>query len=250
MTTPNGLFEAYVNRNAYTTNPADRTLMQELTLVARATLGSAEVHWAGSVAKGTAIAGSDLDVCVKTSTPVTEAQRRVLKQAFETKLRRVARIHSHVIRLPAHDGRPKLDIAFANAAFGSRPLPDLAPFKNQPARQAAVRAFKLWTRHGNSPRVPGWAVEALVAHLAPLDGEARPLEAFRKLIGWLASKASPAVVEGVLRGAALPGWNEAWSTPLPGQLEALKNGARALLRRTPAPETWTREEDVGRWLGR
>lgn len=248
MTRTNGYFEAYINQNAYSATPEDREVMALVTDVVRTALSGSQVRWAGSQRKATAIIGSDLDLCVETNLPVTEAQRRDLRSLLEKRLARPAQVLSHAIRLPAQAGRQKVDIAFSNATFGNRPLPDTLPFHNQRSRQAAARALKLWSRAGNLPYLPGWAAEALVVHLDANPGTLTPLDLFLRIIEWLDEKATPAVIEGVLRPAAFPRWNPDWSPRLPGRLEALRNNARALRRRGPAPDTWRSADDVGRWL--
>ncbi len=155
---------------------------------------------------GGVAAQEDLDVCVESADPVTESHRRDLRSALQRDLGREARIQSHAIRLPAHGDYPKVDIAFANAAFGSRPLPDVTDFQAHRSRQFAARALKVWTRSGNLPWVAGWAVEALVVHLDHAPGSLSGLGLFTRLLEWLAEKATPGAVEGVLRPAAFPRW--------------------------------------------
>lgn len=245
----NGYFLDYVNRQAATIGPKERALMAQVTEVSRGLIHGATLHWAGSQRKGTAVHGSDLDMCLDAPAPVSLAERRALRSALAGALGRDARVQSHVLRVAAGSGVPKLDIAFARAAFGDRPLPALAAYQGQPARQAAARAMKLWTRAGGLPHVSGWAVEALVVHLDQPGG--RPaLELFRRVLGWLEATAKPSDIEAVLRAANHGQWPPAWSAAVPGRLEALKNAARAIQRRAPAPESWRKTEDVGRWLGR
>jgi hypothetical protein len=130
---------------------------------------------------------------------------------------------------------------------GARPLPDLAEYDKRPTRKAAARALKLWSRARNLPSIPGWAVEALVVHLDSTQ-QAESLRLFMRIICWLDEKATPAAVEGVLKPAAFPRWNPDWSKKLPGQLEALKNQARALRKGYEANAVWRTQEDVERWL--
>jgi hypothetical protein len=132
----------------------------------------------------------------------------------------------------------------------SRPLPDKTAFHDHRARQMTARAIKLWTRSGGLPPMPGWVVEGLVVHLDPNVSPAPPLDLFRKIVGWLQTSATPAVLEGVLKPLARPAWNPLWSAKLPGQIEAIQNHARALSRRKPQPEIWQSAADVGLWLGR
>ena len=244
----NGLFEAYINTRAYRATAGDRALIASVTEVVGAVIPASQVRWAGSQRKGTAIAGSDLDVVVESRDPVTEAQRRTLRSQLEVQLGRQARVLSHAVRLPEYDGAPKVDVAFANAAFGSRPLPELAEYHNRPNRQAAARALKIWSRAGNLPFIAGWAVEALVVHLDSPPQNLPPLSLFLRIIGWLDEKATPAAIESVLRPAAFPRWNPDWSARLPGRLEALRNHARALRRRGEAADAWRTQDDVERWL--
>lgn len=250
MSRANGYFEAFVNRHADRPGADERALIDAVSQVVRGVVPSSQVRWAGSQRKGTAIAGSDLDLCVESGDLVTERQRRDLRAALALALGRPAVVLSHAVRLPATAASPKVDISFANAVFGSRPLPDTAPFHARPARQTAARAFKLWTRDAPLPRVPGWAVEAVVLHLDQAPSSPPPLDLFLRIVAWLDERATPAAVEGVLRPAASPRWDPAWSGRLSGRLEALRSHARALRRRTPAPDAWTCTDDVGRWLGR
>lgn len=243
-----GLFEAFVNRRARRPDAADRALMETVTATVQGVVGRSQVRWAGSQHKGTAIEGSDLDLCVETSTPVTEAKRRELRAALAGALDRAATVHRHVVRLPESGGRPKVDISFTNAAFGSRPLPDAAPFRDRPARQRAARALKVWARGNPLPALPGWVVEGLVLHLDVGDRQRSSLELFCRVTDWLASKATPPAVEGVLRPLAHPRWDERWSSRLPGQLEAVANASRALSRRAPQSSEWSSVDDVARWL--
>jgi predicted nucleotidyltransferase len=248
MTRANGYFEAYVNERAFRLGPAERELVASVTTISRVVLPGSQVRWAGSQRKGTAIEGSDLDLCVEWATPVTEGNRRDLRSHLEEGLARPARVLSHAIRLPPEGSKPKVDIAFANAAFGSRPLPDTTLFHDRRARQATVRGLKLWSRGTGMPHMPGWVLEAIVVHLDPKAEAWAPLDLFLRVIGWLDERATPAAVESVLRPAAFPRWNPDWSLRLPGRLEAITNQARALRRRSPQPESWRATQDVERWL--
>jgi len=245
-----GYFEAFVNQQAERQTSDDRLVMKQVVATVSATIPRSQVQWAGSQRKSTAVAGSDLDLCVESRDPVTEALRRDLRSALQRDLGRPAIVLSHAVRLPAHGSLRKTDIAFANAAFGSRPLPVTSEFKGHRSRQLAARALKIWTRSGNLPWVSGWAVEALVVHLDQSPDSTSGLVLFRRLLNWMADKATPAAVEGVLRPAAHPRWNDDWSARLPGRLEALKNNARALQRRRPGPEDWGSTADVEQWLCR
>ncbi len=243
-----GVFEAWVNGRAATPTAEDRALLVRVTTIAREVIPASQVRWAGSQRKGTAVVGSDLDLILESRDPVTEAQRRALRTALESGLRRPAAVRSHAVRLGATGDAPRLDLSFANAAFGSRTLPQLSDYHDQPRRQAVVRALKLWTRAGGLPFIPGWALEALVVHLDPPSRPRVPLSLFLHVVGWLEERATPAVIEGVLRPAASPQWHPIWSERLPGRLEALKNHARALRRRWDRIEEWQSPDDAGRWL--
>ena len=249
MSAANGYYEAFVNQRAYRRTSGDRATMAALRRSADAVLPGCQIRWAGSQRKGTAIRESDLDVCVETAQPVTVAARRALRAAFERDLGRPARVLSHAIRLPAHGGERKVDVAFANAAFGARPLPDPAPFHDARARQLAARGLKIWARASRLPHLPGWVVEALVLHLDQGTAARSPLDLFLRLIAWLDERATPQAVEAVLRPAAYPAWRSEWSKRLPGRIEAVRNQARALRRRDPAPEAWRSVDDVGSWMG-
>ena len=244
----NGFFDAFVNSRAYKPTDADRKIMADATAACRAQIPGSQLRWAGSQFKSTAVVGSDLDWCMATPSPITEAQRRELRTHLEQALGRVVRVQSHVLRLPALGAAPKIDIAFANAAFGSRPLPDPTAFGAKPVRQLAARALKLWLRAGGMPRVPGWALEALVVHLDANGKATAGLQLFQRVTDWLEQNSTPAVIEGVLRPAAFPKWNPQWSAPLPGSLTAMQNAVRALKCRRPAPADWRTVADVEPWL--
>ena len=248
MSQASGYFEAYVNQHATRPARVEKALAARIHLIASEALGGCQLRWAGSQRKGTAIRGSDLDLCLERAAPVTVAERRALRRALEDELERPAVVLSHAVRLPAHGELARVDLAFANAAFGSRPLPDPEPFRANQPRQLAARALKLWAAAPALPRFPGWAVEALVLHLDAGPGEADPLALFLRIVRWLEGRATAQAVEGVLRPVAAPTWHPQWSLRLPGRLQAIQGHARALLRRHPDPEDWTSTEDVGRWL--
>ncbi len=243
-----GYFEAFVNARAYVRTEHDRRLMEQVSRVIREQVPGSQVRWAGSTSRSTAIQGSDLDMCVESTKPINHAQRRELRGALQAAAARPAVVQSHVVRLPAHQQQPKLDIAFANAEFGGRPLPDASLFEKRKERQLAARGLKLWLRAPNLPSVPGWALEALVVHGDAPAGTHLPLALFLRIVDWL-SRAKPADVESVLRPAAHPEWNARWSAPLPGRLQAISNHARALGKRSPSPASWKSADDVGVWLG-
>lgn len=249
MKRASGYLQAYVNQLAYRRSPADKAMIAAVTRIARAVLSGAQVRWAGSVYKGTAIEGSDLDMCLETSQPVTESDRRSLRTALASGLKRDAVVRSHVVRLPSTRLARKVDVSFANAAFGSRPLPDPSDFRDRPARQTAARAVKIWARSGGLPTLPGWVVEAIVVHLDVNQTADDPLTLLRRVLDWLADRAKPADLESILRPAAHPMWRAEWSRQVPGRLEAVANGARSLRRRADF-ESWRGADDVARWLGR
>ena len=64
----------------------------------------------------------------------------------------------------------------------------------RPVRQVVARAFKLWTRAGGLPRVPGWVVEAVVVFRDSTAAELDALELFDRIIDWFADSASPAAM--------------------------------------------------------
>lgn len=248
MKRANGYFEAFVNEQAYRPSAEDRALVDRITRVVQSAVQGGQVRWAGSQRKGTAVVGSDLDLCVESTEIVTERQRRDLRAVLASDLGRPAVVQSHVIRLPAAEARPRVDLAFTNAAFGSRPLPDIDAFHDNRARQASARAMKLWARGARLPPLPGWVIEALVVHLDQGSPDRLPIELFLRILAWLEERATVASIEGVLRPAAHPRWEAAWSERLPGRLEAVRNQARSLRTREPKPEAWKSAADVARWL--
>lgn len=244
-----GMFQQFVNSQAARPDEHEKALMRSVQQVVDSTLEACQVRWAGSQRKRTAIKGSDLDMIIETSAPVTTGDRKRLRSALESSLGRPAIIRNHVIRLAVHGMSPRVDLAFANAAFGSRALPDVDEFHDQASRQLAARALKLWTRGDGFPPVPGWVTESLVVHLDPNRNAASGLQLFLRIVDWLADSATPQALEGVLRPRASPAWNAAWSERLPGRLQQLRDRARRL-RDGYAPETWRTTADVAAWLPR
>jgi hypothetical protein len=250
MSRENGYFENYINRNTATTSTRDGALLATVSGVTARTIERAEVRWAGSQLKSTDIVGSDIDLCVVSVAPVSAAQRRALWEALFRATGRAGRVLSHAIRLDGTAGLPKVDIAFANAEFGSRAMPDATEFSGFPKRQMVARAVKLWTRAGGLPRLSGWAVEAMiVAHDASPQVSDTPLAFFDRVVDWYAATPTVATIERVLRPRAQP-WRDEWLRRLPGQLEAVSNAARSLASRRSARAAWVSSDDVGRWLGR
>lgn len=243
----NGYFISYINSRIFKERPQDGEMINRINQSAQKHFKGGAVHKAGSHRKATDIDGSDLDLCLLTNDPVTEAMRRAWREELKKVLNRPAVVQSHVIRLPANGADLKIDIAFANAAFGSRPLPNPSLFR-VPARQHAARAMKLWTRRPGMPHISGWAIEALVIHLDQPAGTHNGLILFCRILEWLEAKATQKAVEGVLRAAAVPGWRPEWSKKLPGTLEALQNQARKMTKQQPQPEAWESAEDVNKWL--
>ena len=245
---PDGYFEASINRAAQGLTAADKAVMRAVSATVRRVISGSQVRWAGSQYKRIAVAGSDLDMCVESRDPVTEAQRRAVRTALEQDLARPTHILSHAVRLPQRGDIRKVDVAFANAAFGSRPLPDAAEFRDHRSRQLAARALKLWTRSNSIPSVSGWAAEALVVNMDHAPGSLSGLGLFLRVVEWLAERATPEAIEAVLRPAAFPRWNEDWSLKLPGRLEAVKNHSRSLLQKRPGCDDWRSPDDVDAWL--
>lgn len=243
----NGYFIEFINSRAFQAGATEKALMHQGTTIVQKLLPGSEIHWAGSIRKGTAIMSSDLDWCLRSPTPVSIKQRSSLRVALEEHLKRPATILSHVIRLPAQHHTRKVDIAFANATFGNRPLPNTVPFHDQSGRQQATRALKLWTRSGGLPRIRGWALETLVIGLDTPANKLSGLELFLRMVAWFETT-NPQAIESLLRPAAVPTWKPEWSKGLPGTLVALSNHARALKRRKPEPATWKRMADVEAWL--
>lgn len=239
-----GQFENWANQIRWKNSGEDKREMKLLTDLIHSELGG-QIHWAGSQRKGTAIEGSDLDMCIETQTPVSASIRRKLARSITDTLKREAKPHSHVIRVkPRKGGSAKLDIAFANADFGSRPLPNVDEFRSQ-NRQHATRALKWWLRSDGMPSgVKGWAIEGLVVQLD--NNEATGYELFEKIIRWLARPCTFNDVESILRPRAEPEWRPEWSKRLPGQIQAISSQARRLVR--SLPENFSSPDDIERWL--
>lgn len=249
MSRADGYFQAYVNRQAYRRSADDKELMSLVTRCAQATFARAQVRWAGSQRKGTAVQTSDLDVCVETSSPVSVAERRAFRSALERGVGRPVRVLSHAVRIDSSTTQRRMDIAFANAAFGSRPLPDLSEWHNRQSRQTAARALKVWARAARLPTPAGWVVEALVVHLDQGARSRTSLDLFLHIVEWLATKSTPQAIEGIARPLAHPRWGHEWTSRLTGPVQAYADQARALQSRAPAPHQWGHPDDVGRWLG-
>lgn len=226
-----GKFENWTNEIRWHESREDKREMFLLNnLVQRELKG--QVHWAGSQRKGTAIEGSDLDVCVETSLSVSKSQRLHLAQNIESLLQRQTQPRYHVIRVAPRKGSAvHLDIAFSNATFGSRPLPNIEEFESRQVRQQAARALKWWFRSGNLPSVRGWVIDGLI--VSQDNEEKTSYELFMKMIQWLADFCTPAEIEFILRPRAVPGWMPEWSDPLDGQLQAIANYARRLTNNLP-----------------
>ena len=242
MNREEGQFEAWANAIARSADAEDKADTHTISRAVQHLLGG-QTYRAGSLRKGTAIIGSDLDLCVETVKPVTVSERRELARQLESALGRQARPLSHVIRVAGAARRHSIDVAFARAEFGSRPLPDPEPFRALRLCHAA-RALKWWLSRGEFPWVGGWVVEGLVLELdaRQLDG----LALFERIVEWLATRANPSAVEAILRPHAAPTWHPEWSDKLPGRLEAIGNAARAIKKKRPT--TLHTREVVQGWL--
>ncbi len=248
MTRADGYFTAYVNHHAARPGAGEKALMRTIREATDAVVPNSQLRWAGSQRKRTALAGSDLDMCLESRSPVTVAQRKTLRGAIAGLVTADVVIQSHVIRIRATGSTPRVDIAFANAAFGSRKLPDVEAFHGRPARQGAVRGLKLWTQQPGLPHVPGWAAEALVLEMDRGPHAGTALSLFVRTLDWLVDRASPQALEGVLRAATHPAWQPSWSKRLPGRLQALQDHGRRLRASRMGPETWKAAGDVGAWF--
>ncbi len=239
---PDGYFEAWANSIAWKKAREDNVLINTISRIVQQELRG-QVHLAGSQRKGTSILGSDIDLCVSTKEPVTLKQRTDLAARLTTELGRTARPGAHIIRVEPPSGGPHIDIAFANAAFGSRPLPNREQFYGAVRRQHAARALKWWLRERHLPHVGGWAVEAVVVRLD--QNVSTGAELFLRILEWLVGSANTQAVESMLRPAAFPKWHPRWSNVVPGRLEAIRNAARRLQKQ---PREWRSVGDVENWL--
>ena len=100
----NGYFEAFVNSRATTVGVTEKALMTQVVPLVQRVVPRSQVRWAGSQRKGTAVMGSDLDMCVESTDPVTEALRRELRAALEAGLGRAVHVRAHVVRVAAGAG--------------------------------------------------------------------------------------------------------------------------------------------------
>ncbi len=236
-----GYFEAFANAIAWRKSKEDNMRIHRISMIVQQDLRG-QTFLAGSQRKHTSIMGSDIDLCVTTPEPVTTTQRKALARRLETEFGWPAQPGAHVVRVTPATGEPHIDIAFANATFGSRPLPDPAPFRI-PRRQHAARVLKWWLREKRLPHVGGWAVEAVVLRLDQKGETGAQL--FLRILAWLDKSANPSAVESILRPAAHPRWPSAWSRGVPSRLEAIRNAARHQLK---LPREWKSQSDVRRWL--
>lgn len=129
---------------------------------------------AGSVAKRTAVGGSDTDIYVHTRRPATREQARRLegrlKRAFSGARVRLGQKAIHVSLPLVGD----IDVVFSSSeAFGELPRADPA-FNGNTAAQQAARALKLWAADVRAEKVPGRWLEqvALEAQRAFLPSSA------------------------------------------------------------------------------
>ena len=142
---------------------------------ARAALGpKARVTLAGSVAKGTQVGCSDVDLLVHTPVPATLEQRRALE----------ARLQAHPGANPAHVRLLKLaihaklfgldvDVVCADTVeYGARPGPDARVAADAVAGSCA-RALKAWGARAvaGGRKLPGHALEALALHCRSSDAD-------------------------------------------------------------------------------
>lgn len=230
-TRENGYFEACVNANAYRKTAADSALIEQAQATAREHLPPGNVRWAGSVYKGTAIKGSDLDALFGSTEAVTTQARAAFAEGLKSVTGRSVRVLRHVVRVEPAEGLPRFDVAFQNAEFGCRAPPDDSRFRERAVRGSTVRALKVWTRRSqNLPRVPGWALEALVVGLDQQAEAELPLPTFDRIVAWLATTAKPDNVLALVKPHASPVWRPEWETRLQGQVIALGNAARSLRR--------------------
>lgn len=244
-----GYFEAYCNEVAYVLTASDRSTIEQLTAVARLIWPGARTEWAGSLAKGTAITGADLDILVCTNTPVTTTERKSFAAEIRSRMSRDLRIGRHAVRIPAGTAEAGIDVAFDNAAFGSRARVDRAPWHERTARKQAVRAAKAWLRRGGLPKSSGWMIEELVLFRDAGGADRTGLEIFERVVQWLDESANASALESRLRPVAAPAWHPEWSQRLPGRLEAIRGAARQLRSSRNGPSTWQSKDDVARWMG-
>ncbi len=245
MTADQGYFEHWANNIVWKITPSEHEVIKKIHDIVSQESIKGEIHIVGSEKKSTAIKDSDIDILIKTKNPVTKAQRKQLSQRLsESFSNNKVVTRSHVIRIEI-GGKRKIDLAFENAEFGGRSYPDLVAFKEQPKRYHAVRALKYWFKHNPLPHVGGWALEAIVLHL---DNRRinHGLELFETVINWFIEKATPEAILSALKSKAQPTWQEQWTKKLPGNLEAIKNQAKALKKRRPSSFQTTKE--VEQWL--
>lgn len=244
-----GYFTQVVQQWALAQGPEEGREMELVRSVARRVLQAGDVQWAGALAKGTAIRGSDLDLWIDTpGNAVSDASRRRLREELEIVFPgREVRVYAHVVRVAASGSRPRVDLSFGNASFGSRLRPDAGEFRGRPDRQEAARALKIWLRSGGLPRVPGWAVEGFVVGADQSRERLKGLGLFLKLVDWLADRANPSAVESVLKPRADP-WRPEWSSRLAGPVQALRDAARSLRARNLALRPLVSVADAEGWL--
>lgn len=146
-----------------------------ITAAAIAELGpDTRVSVAGSVVKGTAVKGSDLDLLVHTAEPVTLAQRVKL----ETRLKQHRSLNAaHVVlkKLAIHVNALgcDVDVVFGNTVeFGMRPPADERIAVDAAVRHAA-QALNLWAAAHRARKVPGHQLENLALHCRKMSSAVR-----------------------------------------------------------------------------
>ena len=150
------------------------SVLELVSQVVAATLGrEARVTIAGSVAKGTEVGASDLDLLVETPAPVTLAQRRALEVRLQVRPElNAAHVQLKKLAIHVHFGGLDVDIVCTNTVeYGVQPPPDARFASADAAVKLAARALKVWARHAGSlgnRKVPGHALESLVLHCRPL----------------------------------------------------------------------------------
>jgi tetratricopeptide (TPR) repeat protein/predicted nucleotidyltransferase len=120
----------------------------------------------GSVAKGTNVASSDIDMYIDTDEPVSRVQRELLTRNIAS-LSMFHEHHVHLGRLAIHVCTifGDIDVVCSNTVeYGIRPRHDPSLIEDVTLIQA-IRALKIWIKHGRSGKVPGYKLEAMAKEI-------------------------------------------------------------------------------------
>jgi predicted nucleotidyltransferase len=254
MTKSEGQIENFINNKTYTITDEDKKLGIEIQkILTDITNKTLRYDWAGSIARKTAVEGSDLDILIHIDDAIlTKPQRIKLSEKLKTRTDLSIKntiISSHSVTIERHKKRPTIDISFSGATFGSRQK-TLNEIQYKPGQKSAVKLMKLWIyHHPHLPKVKGWVIESLINSLNQQQHQLSTLQLFQKTLDWLIHGANVSSIESILRPLNQSGeWSAAWSSSLSGKLSALQNDARRIQRHDLTTAPLLDEAAVAAWL--